>query len=102
MALVINIAIPNTHRIQNTITGKLSNATDYEISRMWKLNNITIIPLIISSSSSSAYHSPLLDIGLSNIPPSRSIFGYLHPAPASRPAQIVTPPGLRASYATFT
>jgi hypothetical protein len=27
--------------------------------------------------SSSAYHSPLLDIGLSNIPISRSIFGYL-------------------------
>jgi hypothetical protein len=30
-------------------------------------------------SSSSAYHSPLLDIGLSNIPPSRSIFGYSYP-----------------------
>jgi hypothetical protein len=34
--------------------------------------------------------SPLLDIGLSNFSPSRSIFGYTHPAPASRPAQIVT------------
>jgi hypothetical protein len=30
-------------------------------------------------SSSSAYHSPLLDIGLSNLSPSRSIFGYSHP-----------------------
>jgi hypothetical protein len=39
----------------------------------------------------------MLDIGLSNFLPSRSIFGYSHPAPASRPAQIVTPPGLRAS-----
>jgi hypothetical protein len=35
---------------------------------------------VSSSSSSSAYHSPLLDIGLSNNPPSRSIFGYSHPA----------------------
>jgi hypothetical protein len=32
----------------------------------------------------------LLDIGLSNISQSRSILGYLHPAPAFRPAQIVT------------
>jgi hypothetical protein len=37
-----------------------------------------------SSSSSSAHHSPLLDISLSNFSPSRSIFGYSHPAPASR------------------
>jgi hypothetical protein len=53
-------------------------------------------------SSSSAHHSPLLDIGLSNFSPYRSIFDYSHPTPASRPAQIVTPPGLRASYTTFT
>jgi hypothetical protein len=56
----------------------------------------------IGNRLSSAYHSPLLDIGLSNASPSRSIFGYSHPAPASRPAQTVTPPGLRASYTTFT
>jgi hypothetical protein len=49
---------------------------------------------------SSALNSPLLDIGISNLSPSRSIFGYSHPA--SRSAQIVTPPGLRASYTTFT
>jgi hypothetical protein len=54
-----------------------------------------------SSSSSSAYYSPLLDIGLSNLSPSRSIFGYSHPAPASRPAQIVTPSGLKASYYVY-
>jgi hypothetical protein len=55
-----------------------------------------------SSSSSSAYYSPLLDIGLFNVSPSRSIFSYSHKAPASRLAQIVTPPGLRASCTTFT
>jgi hypothetical protein len=58
--------------------------------------------LILSSSSSSAHHSPLLGIGLSKFSPSRSIFGHSHPAPASRPAQVVTPSGLRASYTTFT
>jgi hypothetical protein len=55
-----------------------------------------------SSSSSSAHYSPLLDIGLSSFSPSDSIFGKSHPAPASRPAQIVTPPNLRASYTMFT
>jgi hypothetical protein len=57
---------------------------------------------VTSSSLSSAHHSPLLDIGLSNFSLSRSILGYSHPAPASRSAQIVTPPGLKASYTTFT
>jgi hypothetical protein len=50
-----------------------------------------------SSSSSSAQYSPLLDIDFSKFSPSRSTFGYSHPAPTSRPAQIVTPPGLRSS-----
>jgi hypothetical protein len=35
-----------------------------------------------NKSSSTVYHSPLLDIGLSNISPSRWIFGYSHPSPA--------------------
>jgi hypothetical protein len=34
--------------------------------------------------------------------PSHSILGYSHPAAASRPAQIVPPPGLRASQGMFT
>jgi hypothetical protein len=43
-----------------------------------------------------------MDKGLFNCSPSRSIFNYSHPAPASPSAQIVTLPGLRASYTTFT
>jgi hypothetical protein len=39
--------------------------------------------------SSSARYSPLLDIGFSYFLPFRSIFGYSHPAPASRPAQTI-------------
>jgi hypothetical protein len=49
-----------------------------------------IIIIITSPLHSTAGHS----IGLSNFSPSRSIFGYSHPAPASRPVQIVAPPGL--------
>jgi hypothetical protein len=41
-------------------------------------------------------------MGLSNFSPSRSNFGYSHPAAASRPTQIVTPPGPRTSHTTFT
>uniref|UniRef100_A0A2H1VCD9 SFRICE_016620 n=1 Tax=Spodoptera frugiperda TaxID=7108 RepID=A0A2H1VCD9_SPOFR len=52
--------------------------------------------------SSSAYSSPLLDIGLPNCSPLCSITSDSHPAPASHPAQIVTPPRLGASYTTFT
>jgi hypothetical protein len=68
------------------------------------LSNASSSRQFISSSSSSlsAHHSPLLDIGLSKFSPSRSILGHSHRAPASRPAQVVTPPGLRASYTTFT
>jgi hypothetical protein len=58
-----------------------------------KLIIITIIIIIITTAK---------DLGLSNFSPSRSIFGYSHPAPASRPAQIVPAPGLRGSYTTFT
>uniref|UniRef100_A0A2H1VJ45 SFRICE_034250 n=1 Tax=Spodoptera frugiperda TaxID=7108 RepID=A0A2H1VJ45_SPOFR len=51
---------------------------------------------------SSTYSSPLLDIGLPNCSPLCSITSDSHPAPASHPAQIVTPPRLGASYTTFT
>jgi hypothetical protein len=57
---------------------------------------------LVKKSSSAAHYSPLLDIGLSNFSPTRSILSYSHPAPASCLAKIVTPPGLRAFYTTFT
>jgi hypothetical protein len=44
----------------------------------------------------------MLEMVLSNASPSRSIFGYSHPAPVSRSAQIVTQLRLKASYITFT
>jgi hypothetical protein len=58
--------------------------------------------VLLSSASTSAHYGPMLDKGLNNFSPSRSIFSYSHPTPASCPAQIVTPLGLRASYTTFT
>jgi hypothetical protein len=50
-ALLIDVAFPNTHNIQNTVTEKLSKYTDLkdEITRMWKLSNVTIVPLVIST-----------------------------------------------------
>jgi hypothetical protein len=61
---------------------------------IFKITVVNFIIIIISPLD------PLLDKGFSFSPPC-SIFGYSHPAPASRPSQIVTPPGLRASYTTF-
>jgi hypothetical protein len=51
--------------------------------------------IIISPLQSTAGHRPLQLLAIS------LDLHYSHPAPASRPAQIVTP-GLRASYSTFT
>ncbi|KAI8423219.1 hypothetical protein MSG28_014256 [Choristoneura fumiferana] len=48
-----------------------------------------------SSSSSSAYVRPLLDIGLSHGTPLSTILGHSHPALASHPAKIIAPPSLR-------
>ncbi|CAH2094069.1 unnamed protein product [Euphydryas editha] len=50
-AQIIDIAVPNTHNLQNTIAEKLSKYTDLkiELTRMWKLNNVTIIPVVIST-----------------------------------------------------
>jgi hypothetical protein len=69
---------------------------------MTKNQKRAICKQYFGQTSSSADYSPLLDIELSNFTPCHSIFGYSHSVSASRPAQIVTPPGLRASYTTFT
>jgi hypothetical protein len=53
---------------------------------------IIIIIIIVSPLQSTAGHRPLQFLAIS------LELGYSHPAPVSRPAQIVTPPGLRASY----
>jgi hypothetical protein len=66
---------------------------------MYGQENDRLVLTVKYSQSSPVHYSSLLDIDLSNFSPSRSIFGYLHPAPASRSAP---PPGLRASYTTFT
>jgi hypothetical protein len=52
-----------------------------------------IIIIIISPPQSTTGHRPLQLHAISR-------FGYSHPAPRSRPAQIVTLPDLKASYAT--
>ncbi|VEN58258.1 unnamed protein product, partial [Callosobruchus maculatus] len=50
--LDMNIAIPNDVNIQNTYAGKISKYRDLamEIKRLWKQNQVTIVPLIMSVS----------------------------------------------------
>jgi hypothetical protein len=62
---------------------------------VWRVVDRIFI-IIISSLQSTTGHRPLQSLAI------LLEFGYSHPAPASRPAQMVTPPGLRASYTTFT
>ncbi|XP_075975709.1 uncharacterized protein LOC142976307 [Anticarsia gemmatalis] len=48
---LIDIAIPNTHNLQNTIAEKLSKYTELkdEITRLWNLQKVTIVPIVIST-----------------------------------------------------
>ncbi|KAL0810623.1 hypothetical protein ABMA28_010737 [Loxostege sticticalis] len=50
-AYIIDIAIPNSHNMQNTISEKLTKYTDLkdEIKRMWRLAEVTIVPIVIST-----------------------------------------------------
>ncbi|XP_064072076.1 uncharacterized protein LOC113393371 [Vanessa tameamea] len=48
---LIDIAIPNTHNIQSTISEKLSKYQDLaiELKRQWRADTIHIVPIVISS-----------------------------------------------------
>lgn len=50
-AQIIDIAIPNSHNIQNTFSEKLTKYQELkdEIIRMWKLKKVTIVPVVIST-----------------------------------------------------
>ncbi|CAG4930022.1 unnamed protein product [Colias eurytheme] len=50
-ALIIDIAVPNTHNLPNTITEKLTKYTELkqEITKMWKLQNVIIVPIVLST-----------------------------------------------------
>ncbi|KAL0892504.1 hypothetical protein ABMA27_015607 [Loxostege sticticalis] len=50
-AIIIDIAIPNTHNLQKTIAEKLSKYLELkeEITRMWKLNKVTMVPIVLST-----------------------------------------------------
>ncbi|XP_052748657.1 uncharacterized protein LOC128200179 [Galleria mellonella] len=50
-AYLIDIAVPNTHNIQNTIAEKISKYTElqYEITRLWNLQKVTIVPIVLST-----------------------------------------------------
>lgn len=50
-AHLIDIAIPNSHNLQSTINEKLTKYIDLkdEISRMWRLQKVTIVPIVLST-----------------------------------------------------
>lgn len=48
---IIDIAVPNTNNIQSTIVEKTRKYTELqeEIKKVWKMNTVTIVPIVISS-----------------------------------------------------
>lgn len=50
-AQIIDIAIPNSHNLQNAFSEKLTKYEELkdEIMRMWKLKKLTIVPVVIST-----------------------------------------------------
>ncbi|PZC82879.1 hypothetical protein B5X24_HaOG209322 [Helicoverpa armigera] len=48
---LIDIAVPNTHNMQHTIAEKLSKYIELkdEITRLWRLQKVTIIPIVLST-----------------------------------------------------
>lgn len=50
-AYIIDIAIPNTHNIQTTYEEKITKYADLaiEMERMWKLEKVITVPIILSS-----------------------------------------------------
>lgn len=48
---LIDIAVPNTNNLQSTISEKIRKYTELqqEIKRVWKMDNVTIVPIVIST-----------------------------------------------------
>lgn len=48
---LIDVAIPNSHNLQATIAEKLTKYVELkdEITRLWHLQNVTIVPLVLST-----------------------------------------------------
>ncbi|CAH2092510.1 unnamed protein product [Euphydryas editha] len=67
-ALLIDIAVPNTHNIQSTVAEKITKYTDLkiEVKRMWNLNTVTIVPIVISTTGviPTMIHDSIKTIGL--------------------------------------
>lgn len=69
-AFLIDVTIPNTHNIQKSITEKINKYTELkeEILRIWNLEKVYIVPLVLSSTGvipKQLHHS----LSLLNLPP---------------------------------
>lgn len=67
-AFLIEIACPNTSNLQTTIATKISKYTELaiEIQRMWKLESVTTVPIVISCTGviPKSLHSSLAALNL--------------------------------------
>jgi hypothetical protein len=47
----MNTAMPNSHSLHSTITGKLQKGTDLkeELARIWQLQAVCVLPLVLSA-----------------------------------------------------
>ncbi|XP_072939818.1 uncharacterized protein [Epargyreus clarus] len=65
---LIDIAIPNTHNLQTTIAEKLSKYTELkeEITRLWHLQKVTIVPIVLSTTGviPKQLHRSLISLNL--------------------------------------
>ncbi|KAI5726222.1 hypothetical protein M8J77_025391 [Diaphorina citri] len=68
MALLVDIAIPNTHNMESTVIEKNRKYQELrdEVRRMWRLEKVEIVPIILSATGiiPKNLHQSLQDLGI--------------------------------------
>ncbi|KAI5753628.1 hypothetical protein M8J77_001970 [Diaphorina citri] len=68
MALLVDIAIPNTHNMESTVVEKKRKYQELrdEVRRMWRLEKVEIVPIILSATGiiPKNLHQSLQDLGI--------------------------------------
>ncbi|KAI5720807.1 hypothetical protein M8J77_011910 [Diaphorina citri] len=68
MALLVDIAIPNTHNMESTVVEKNRKYQELrdEVRRMWRLEKVEIVPIILSATGiiPKNLHQSLQDLGI--------------------------------------
>lgn len=71
---IIDVAIPNTHNIETTLSNKVTKYIDLsqEVKRIWKMDKVVIVPVIISATGVIP-HKLLNSLSVLDIPKSTYI-----------------------------